>query len=121
MRICIPVRSDEGLDSHVFPHFGRAPCLAFVDTTSNACEVVSNTVHAHGHGHGHCVPAGTLMTRGVDAVICRRLGQRAFLNLSDAGVQVYVSRAHLVRDVLRDLQEGGLGSPGLDELCEGHH
>jgi predicted Fe-Mo cluster-binding NifX family protein len=119
MRICIPVRSDEGLDSHLFPHFGSAPSFAIVETATEACEVVVNENQAH--RHGHCVPATMLLARGIDTIICRGLGQRAYLNLTDAGVTVYVSRAHTVREALKGLESGALTGPIVDGLCEGHH
>lgn len=87
MNLCIPVTSDQGLDSRVSGHFGSAPCFAIVDSETRACRVVPNA-NRH-HGHGGCQPVAAIAGLAVEGVLVGGIGAGALSRLQAAGVRVW--------------------------------
>jgi predicted Fe-Mo cluster-binding NifX family protein len=119
MNLCIPVMSDSGLASEVSPHFGSAPCFLIVDTESEACRSIANTVHQQGRGGG-CAPLHLLDGQAVDAMVVGGIGMGALNKLRAANIQVLVSRLRTVRETVDAFKAGALQSVGDDMACAGH-
>lgn len=87
MKICFPVRSNDGLESVVFRHFGLAPQLLIVDTDSRQVTEFDPQLL--------CDVAGPkrfeLLTdqEQVSAVVVIEIGQGACLNLQETGIKVF--------------------------------
>ncbi len=118
MQICIPTEDDRALDARVYDHFGSAPFFALADTESGDIEMLDNTKGRH--RHGECEPIDHIDADQTDAVVCRGIGKRACASLERAGVDVLITAAHTVRDVIAEAREKKLRRLSTDEACGGH-
>lgn len=117
MKLCVPTMDDVGLAARISAHFGSAPYFAFVDTGSEAVDVVPNA-HAH-HEHGSCDPLSRLSGRRVDAVVCHGLGRRALERLDAAGIPVFVTNGEDVAEAVADFASGTLQRLASNAACHG--
>ena len=67
MKICIPVVENNGLESAISSHFGRAPVFAMVNDDSDEVNFVQNNGQHHG---GSLTPAELIGQAGADVVLC---------------------------------------------------
>ena len=58
MKVCFPVKSNEGLSSVPYNHFGSAPEFVICDLESNDVKSIGNG--DLGHEHGKCQPIKAL-------------------------------------------------------------
>lgn len=118
MRIAIPIMERAGLDSPIRGHYGSAPYFAFVESTDQSIEVISNANLSH--VHGDCNPIQALAGRQVDVVVVAGIGRKALIRLTDAGIRVYQSRATTLAEAIQTLQMGTLTEIGPDHTCHEH-
>ena len=118
MKICIPVKKDQGLESKVSAHFGSAPMFLLVDSDTQGCEPIVNA-NQH-HQHGMCRPLAMLGGHDVDAVVVGGIGRGAFLGLRRAGIAVLLSDRKTVDETLRALQAGELAEVDDSVVCAHH-
>ena len=118
MKICFPVKDNQGLESAVFNHFGSAPSFVVIDTDSGAvAEVINRDLH---HAHGACSPLKALDGHPVDAVVVGGIGGGALAGLTRAGIRVYRSSAPSIAANI-DLLKAGALEPWLPaQACGGH-
>jgi predicted Fe-Mo cluster-binding NifX family protein len=118
MNICVPVETDNGLDSPVCAHFGSAPAFMIVDTDTGGCRAVVNG-NQH-HGHGQCMPLQSLQGEAIDAMVVGGIGMGALHKLNAARITVYVAQHPTVGEVLSAFKAGSLRpmQPGM--ACAGH-
>ena len=93
MKLCIPTTDGRGLAAAVASHFGSAPYFTLIDSETGRAEVVANDhehEHQHLHGSGACHSADALRSLGIEAILCRGLGRRAFARFAGEGVAVFV-------------------------------
>lgn len=119
MRICIPTTAETGLDARLSPHFGSAPFYTLADTSAQSLRVMVND-HAR-HAHGQCEPTRSLITEGVEAVVCRGLGRRALVGLRELGIAVLITEAHTVGQALEAFDAHELCPLAEEEACSGNH
>ena len=143
--ICLPVIQDEGLDSKLSKHFGRAPYHLLIDTKTGETELLIKLLtgqgrrqchgegqglgtpigdgHGHGHGrdHGKCQPVEPLLERKVGAVLCRGFGRGAYEKMKRNGISVWITKADTAGEALKDWREGKLLPVLEDQLCSGKH
>jgi len=117
MRLCMPTINEGGLAARLSPHFGSAPYHTLIETDTGETSVLLND-HTR-HEHGRCQPTNGLEGRGVDAVVCRGLGQRAMAALNGAGIEVLVTDGWTVAEALDAFREGKLAAMSPDTACEG--
>jgi predicted Fe-Mo cluster-binding NifX family protein len=118
MNICIPITSDEGLESPVCAHFGSAPAFLIVDTESRACRAVANR-NQH-HGHGMCAPLSSLQGERIDAMVVGGIGAGAMSKLAAAGILVHLAAHATVRETVDAFVAGTLPVMGPDLACAHH-
>lgn len=118
MKLCIPVQSDQGLDSPVHGHFGSAPAFAIVDTDQGTVRALPNR-DAH-HAHGGCSPLAALAGEQVDCVVVGGIGAGALAKLHAAAIPVYASRHRTVAEALAAWKAGTLVLAQLETACAGH-
>lgn len=118
MRICIPIRNDDGMESVLHDHFGSAPLFALADTETGGVRVVEN--RRHDHEHGKCRPIDHIDRDATDAVVCRGMGRRALASLEHGGMRVLVTTAETLGQAISQAREGSLRELTLDEACGGH-
>ncbi|MEG0297867.1 MAG: metalloregulator ArsR/SmtB family transcription factor [Clostridium sp.] len=87
MKVCFPVKSNEGIDSIPYGHFGTAPQFVVCDINTNEVKSINNG--DLGHEHGHCQPMKALAGEVVDAVVVGGIGQGAITRLNSMGIKVY--------------------------------
>ncbi len=118
MRLCIPVASNQGLDSQVHGHFGSAPLYVVVDTETQEVTPVDNE---NDHSlHGTCAPVGLIAGLNVEAVVVGGIGRGAVNRFLQSGIKVYLARPGSVFDTLVAFKEGELGEVSQDGTCQGH-
>ncbi|EGT3617041.1 metalloregulator ArsR/SmtB family transcription factor [Clostridium perfringens] len=87
MRICFPVKTNEGVKSIPYGHFGTAPTFVICDLEKNEVTTVGNG--DLGHEHGKCQPIKALSGEVVDAVVVGGIGAGAINKLNSMGIKVY--------------------------------
>lgn len=118
MKVCIPVKEYQGLDSIVYSHFGSAPVFALVDTETMAVEPLNN--RDEHHDHGKCSPLKAIGGREITAVIVGGIGPGAIRGLDAAGIQVYRSSGGTVAEAVQQFKNGALSAFSLQHACGGH-
>jgi len=137
--ICLPVIGDDGLDSKMSKHFGRAPYHLLVDTETGETELLiklltgQGMAQCHGEGqgagvgccsevsheHGKCQPVEPLLERKVGAVLCQGFGRGAYQKMKRNGISVWITKAGTVKEALQDWRDGKL-VPMLDRELTGY-
>ena len=87
MKVCFPVKSNEGIASIPYGHFGSAPEFVILDLESNELKTIGNG--DLGHEHGKCQPMKALSGEVVDAVVVGGIGAGAINKLNSMGIKVY--------------------------------
>ena len=119
MRIAVPTESNDGLDSLIVGHFGRAPWFTVVDTESGAYESIPN----NGSHFGGAMTAPELLHRnGVELIVCHGLGTRAIAVCQELGIDVCIGEQTTVQGVL-DAHNTNQLRPATDAdgCTQGHH
>lgn len=143
--ICLPVIRDEGLDSKLSKHFGRAPYHLLVDTKTGETELLIKLLtgqartqcHAKGQGlgagggvsfepstqsdHEKCQPVEPLLERKVSAVLCQGVGRGAYEKMKRYGISVWITKADTAGEALQDWRDGKLLPVLESQLCSGKH
>ncbi len=117
MKIVIPVVKDEGVNSKLSEHFGRAPFFAVfeLDETGRVLsqEVVPNTSE---HFGGTGFPPDRILQLKPDAVITYGMGPRALSRFQEAKVAVLRTNSDTAQTVIASYARNE-----LEELTEGCH
>ncbi len=89
------------LNSPVDPRFGRAQYFVIVDSdTMQVVDVIDNT-SAQAAAHGAGINAATMVAQsGAEVVLTGRVGPKAFVVLSSAGIGVVSDMAGTVKDAV---------------------
>ena len=87
MKVCFPVKSNEGMESTPYGHFGTAPMFVVCNLETNEVKTIGNG--DLGHQHGMCQPMKALSGEVVDAVVVGGIGQGAIVKLNSLGIKVY--------------------------------
>ena len=145
--ICLPVIRDEGLDSKLSEHFGRAPYHILVDTKTGETELLIKLLtgqgrtqwQCHGEGQGlgtgggvdfeppvkcgdrKCQPVEPLLERKVSAVLCQGFGRGAYEKMKRHGISVWITKADTAGEALQDWRDGKLLPVLESQLCSGNH
>ena len=117
MRLCIPTTNDLGLAGTISPHVGSAPYFTVVDPAGGRVEVVENRNAVH--LDGTCLPIEDIRDLAVDALLCHRVGARAFARLRDAGVPVWLTERSDVAGAVDAFSAGSLRVLRAAEHCHG--
>lgn len=107
------------LTSGVDPRFGRTCCFLVIDTETGEFSCVDNKQNlAAAQGAG--IQAGkTVVDLGVDAVITRHVGPKAFSTLEAGGVSVYTGATGTVAHAVEQFKAGQLQQSHSADV-EGH-
>ena len=118
MKLCVPVLEDKGLQSEINPHFGSSALFMVVDTESGICRSIAN--QAQHHEHGQCQPVQSISGESIDGVVVGGIGKGALLKLRAAGIQVFLSAQHTIKEVVAEYKSKALQAATTEECC-GHH
>jgi predicted Fe-Mo cluster-binding NifX family protein len=118
VNICVPIDTDNGLQSPVCAHFGSAPAFMMVDTDSGACRAIVNG-NQH-HGHGMCSPLQSLAGENIDGIVVGGIGMGALSKLMAANIQVYRAEQATVGEVVAAFKAGVLRLMHPGQACAHH-
>ena len=108
MKLCIPVKFPEGLDSQIEPHLPQAAFLAFFDTETRSVDAVSLREPK----------AGDEQHMNFDAVLCGSISRVVLRTLAMQGVQVFGTAATTVAEAVAQFENGELAAADAGE--DGH-
>jgi predicted Fe-Mo cluster-binding NifX family protein len=114
----MPVKSDQGVDSLVYDHFGSAPCFIVVDAETNQIQTIPNK--NEDHEHGDCQPLMSFQDTIPDIVVVGGIGGGALTKLNHAGVRVFKSEGLTVKENIELLTTKGLIEFTSQHTCHGH-
>lgn len=86
MKLCFPLRNNDGLESRLFNHFGLAPLLLIVDSETGEVEDVDNRKFRDLPGPERF--RVLTETHRIDALVALEIGIGAFRNLQALGIRV---------------------------------
>lgn len=118
MNLCIPIETDQGLDSRVYDHFGSAPMFLIVDTDSMDYKVIGNNNQVH--THGMCQPVKAIQGEMVDGIVVGGIGRGALMKLNAAGYQVHRAGFSTVKETVGAFKTGSLQTFTMQDTCGGH-
>lgn len=119
-RLIIPVENQNGLNSNLAEHFGRAPYFAVVDLAEDGevsnFKIVANVgEHTGGVGQAH----DYILELRPNAIIVYGMGPRGLNTFQNANVAVLKTNAFLVNEVITAYKESKLQE--LTDGCEHAH
>ncbi len=119
MRIFVPLKDNNGLNSRVTGHPGRAPYYAVVEVEGN--KIVSYQIYENQHAaeegehHGHHEHGGhggvfmrIIMDQKPDAFITYIMGPGAYNALKQMGIKIYLPKGHTLQESVEALINGEL-------------
>lgn len=115
MKVCFPVKSNEGMSSMPYNHFGSAPEFVICDLESNEVKAIGNG--DLGHEHGKCQPIKALSGEIVDAVVVGGIGKGAIIKLNSMGIKVYQAIEGTIEDNIKSLKNGELKEFDSNHTC----
>lgn len=99
------------INAPVDPRFGRCPYYVFINTETNAAEIVQNQAAIAGGGAG-IQAAQSVVEQGAATVITGNMGPNAFQVFDAAGVAVYTTNNMTVSQAVEALKTGTLAQIG---------
>ena len=114
MRICFPVKNNEGVKSVPYGHFGTAPTFVICDLEKDEVTTVGNG----DLGHEHAIKA--LSGEVVDAVVVGGIGAGAISKLNSMGIKVYKAIDGDIEVNLESLKKGELKEFSSTHTCNHH-
>ena len=115
MKVCFPVKSNEGMSSIPYNHFGSAPEFVICDLESNDVKTIGNG--DLGHEHGKCQPIKALSGEVVDAVVVGGIGKGAIVKLNSMGIKVYQAIEGTIEENINSLKNGELKEFDSNHTC----
>ncbi|WP_366777632.1 metalloregulator ArsR/SmtB family transcription factor [uncultured Clostridium sp.] len=115
MKICFPVKSNLGMESIPYGHFGTAPMFVVCDLEKGEVNTVDNG--DLGHEHGHCQPMKALSGAEVDAVVVGGIGRGAILGLNERGIKVYKAIEGSIQENIEAYKNGELKEFSMNHTC----
>jgi predicted Fe-Mo cluster-binding NifX family protein len=111
--------SGETLEAPLDSRFGRAAKFIVYDTETDALEVIDNVQNLEAAQGAGIQAAQTVSQSGVEGLVARHCGPKAFRVLSVAGIKVYNTDAPTVAAALEAFRAGTL-EPATSSDVEGH-
>jgi L-cysteine desulfidase/predicted Fe-Mo cluster-binding NifX family protein len=103
VKICFPIRENNGIDSKILEHLGSAPILIVIDTETGASITFTNGDKYNGH---LCVPYKTLRGMLIDAAVADLVCKKALDILTGNGVGVFVRPSETISGTLQLIRLG---------------
>lgn len=117
MKICIPVLAQQGMNSPISSHFGKADHFAMFDEDTQTLTFFDNTGQHHG---GALTPAELIHQAGANVVLCGGLGVKAVQLFEQLGIRVFNQASGTVADVLAAYKAKALPEATNETACHDH-
>jgi predicted Fe-Mo cluster-binding NifX family protein len=115
MNICIPVEKNDGLDSQLCLHFGKAPMFVVINTDTLHMEVYENIASDSEPDSSACCK---LAAEGeINSVVVGGIGLEALSDLQATGLSVYSSTKDTVREIVDEFSSGALNPITMGNRC----
>lgn len=106
MRYLLPLESDQGLQSRISAHFGKARFYALVSCEKLGAETKVEIRSAPNMMHGGgCGAMDLIKSLRVNAVIVKSIGVRAIQVLREIGVKIYKTGSETLDQVVEELRD----------------
>jgi predicted Fe-Mo cluster-binding NifX family protein len=102
--IAFPILTNDGLNSCLSLHYGRAPMHMVTDADGKIIAVLNGDPTVGGKG----LPLAAMLANGVKTVICPGLGRKAHARLKSEGMTILAATAKTVSESLAQLTAGAL-------------
>jgi len=119
MKVCIPIKANNGMESTVYGHFGSAKNFLIYHTDNETYEVIDNS--DNDHVHGQCHPLSSIEGKDVDAIVVGGIGSRAIGKLNAQGIRVFQSVDGSVQLNVGMLKKSQLSEMTMDDACAHHN
>ena len=116
MKICIPIDKDDGLDSALSLHFGKAPMFIVVNMTTLETETFANSGPASRTDAALCRILAA--EQNVTAVVVGGIGLDALSDLQSSGLAVYSSAKDTVKEIVEEVAAGDINPVTLGCSCK---
>ncbi len=103
MRICIPSKSNEGLNSLVDDRFTHARYFAIYDTELKYLRMLKNTKQHNRYGKDHI--QNMLKDNRIDAVICQVLSGKVLKEIHGTGVKAYQTDVKTISEITHHIDQ----------------
>ncbi|NOY52722.1 MAG: diguanylate cyclase [Deltaproteobacteria bacterium] len=123
MKICFPVKENNGLQSRIYGHFGSAPMFVVVEEGTGGSSEPEVEIVQNGnmnHVHGQCSPVRALGGTSVDCIVVGGIGGGALNKLSSMGIRVFRAQGGTIGKNLDLLREDQLKPIDPSMTCTGH-
>jgi len=117
MKIVIPTNDTRGLKDAVAEHFGRCNTYTLLDEKGKVIEIIDNT---SGDMGGKGLPPELIKKHGANVLLCKDLGPRALALCRQLGIDVYVSQAKTVKEILELWKNNKIKKADFDNICQEH-
>jgi predicted Fe-Mo cluster-binding NifX family protein len=118
-RIVIPVEDENGLESHVAQHFGRAPYFAVVDLENGQLTNITIQPNTSEHTGGIGSPHDNLLALKPNAIVVFGMGPRGLQSFQNSNITVLKADSDHVSDIVESFKAGKLAE--LNTGCEHAH
>jgi cation diffusion facilitator family transporter len=112
LKIAIPVERDEGLDSKISEHFGKANYFIFVIVNKREEKIESfytkNNPHKEKLAKAGYFAANFVVKEKIDILITKEIGGISFHTLRDNLVDIYKARGKNIKEVIDNFMKGKL-------------
>ena len=96
MKICIPIKNDQGVNSLVYKHFGTAREFIVYDTETFEVMTISNQKENHTSRMYDLLESLTNLY--LDVTIVFEIGENALTQLNQAGIRVFRAAGTTIKD-----------------------
>jgi len=110
LKICIPIKNDQGMNSEISEHFGRAGNFIFLLIEKG---IVTKITVKKNPFRERKIRAGLniverIMKENIDIVITRQIGPISLHTLGDGFIEVYQTKQNRVEDAVKNFIQGKL-------------
>ena len=122
MKIAVTVESNNGLDSIVAEHFGRAPCFMLVDVENGEVTATQGIVNPFAEAHQPGQVPGYIHEQKANVILSGGMGGRAIGFFEQLGIKAATGANGTVRQALENYLGGKLkeAAPCLESAAHGH-
>ena len=118
MKLCIPIKENNGLKSEVYSHFGSSSAFMIYDTDNDNIRLLDNSDQHH--VHGQCNPINSINGQNIEAIIVGGKGARAISKLHANNIKVFQSEPGTVEHNVNLFNKSLLKELTYKEACAHH-
>ena len=119
MKLCIPIKENNELESIVYPQFGSASAFVLYDIDTDEYEIIGNSDQHH--VHGACHPLESMNGKNVNAFLVGGIGARAISKLNDQNIKVYQAVNDTVQINVGMFKKSMLPELSIQNACTQHN